>query len=514
MIFAMADEGASSSSNSVDEVDGRIDSQPLSNSTSSPDTDNCVVVSSSSQPESVNQVVTSNAASDGCTVVSSSSHMGGASQGIVRMSRLSYNPFAIKTSIPTRSVADSTDNKETRPIVAPPTLKLGNSDSCGISTSLQDSLATITAPKIVLRPSALSMQAEKLKLFSTKQDGKENSDENNIAKDQRNSTNESNGKISKAELFASGIAAASESSSPLKSSAAEGSFCSPSKSSEEQSTSNGGFIFGQNLHERVLNYEAVLESPASPSDAHNITFEEAALKKEELEKMEQQNQEEKLKSLSESAKEYESKQVKRKFEEVAVITGEEEESNVLQINCKLFAFDKIGMNWLERGRGILRLNDRECNGSLHSRVVMRTRGSLRVVLNTKVWAGMSVEHPSVKTVRLTAYDPQGVKVFLVMAQPNDTEQLYQALNWRVTSLKAQEGSEGRQSRVEEATSSSNLPDGSAFDDSTHSPPSKLHATDPGDYGADSSSETNFVIHHESSREAALGGNADSTDVQS
>ncbi|XP_071040891.1 ran-binding protein 3 isoform X10 [Parasteatoda tepidariorum] len=483
MIFAMADEGASSSSNSVDEVDGRIDSQPLSNSTSSPDTDNCVVVSSSSQPESVNQVVTSNAASDGCTVVSSSSHMGGASQ-------------------------------ETRPIVAPPTLKLGNSDSCGISTSLQDSLATITAPKIVLRPSALSMQAEKLKLFSTKQDGKENSDENNIAKDQRNSTNESNGKISKAELFASGIAAASESSSPLKSSAAEGSFCSPSKSSEEQSTSNGGFIFGQNLHERVLNYEAVLESPASPSDAHNITFEEAALKKEELEKMEQQNQEEKLKSLSESAKEYESKQVKRKFEEVAVITGEEEESNVLQINCKLFAFDKIGMNWLERGRGILRLNDRECNGSLHSRVVMRTRGSLRVVLNTKVWAGMSVEHPSVKTVRLTAYDPQGVKVFLVMAQPNDTEQLYQALNWRVTSLKAQEGSEGRQSRVEEATSSSNLPDGSAFDDSTHSPPSKLHATDPGDYGADSSSETNFVIHHESSREAALGGNADSTDVQS
>nr|XP_042912768.1 probable GPI-anchored adhesin-like protein PGA55 isoform X3 [Parasteatoda tepidariorum] len=240
MIFAMADEGASSSSNSVDEVDGRIDSQPLSNSTSSPDTDNCVVVSSSSQPESVNQVVTSNAASDGCTVVSSSSHMGGASQGIVRMSRLSYNPFAIKTSIPTRSVADSTDNK----------------DSCGISTSLQDSLATITAPKIVLRPSALSMQAEKLKLFSkhdfsTKQDGKENSDENNIAKDQRNSTNESNGKISKAELFASGIAAASESSSPLKSSAAEGSFCSPSKSSEEQ-TSMAWHQAPQSLHKQSL----------------------------------------------------------------------------------------------------------------------------------------------------------------------------------------------------------------------------------------------------------------------
>ena len=45
---------------------------------------------------------------------------------------------------------------------------------------------------------------------------------------------------------------------------------------------------------------------------------------------------------------------------------------------------------------------------------MRVQGSLRLVLNTKVWAGMSVEHPSEKSVRLTAFDPQGVKVFLVM----------------------------------------------------------------------------------------------------
>lgn len=37
------------------------------------------------------------------------------------------------------------------------------------------------------------------------------------------------------------------------------------------------------------------------------------------------------KSLTESAKEYESRQVKRKFDEVAVVTGEEEESNVLQV---------------------------------------------------------------------------------------------------------------------------------------------------------------------------------------
>lgn len=39
-----------------------------------------------------------------------------------------------------------------------------------------------------------------------------------------------------------------------------------------------------------------------------------------------------------------------------------------QINCKLFAFDKDHMTWQERGRGTLRLNDREHHGSLHSRL--------------------------------------------------------------------------------------------------------------------------------------------------
>jgi RanBP1 domain len=50
--------------------------------------------------------------------------------------------------------------------------------------------------------------------------------------------------------------------------------------------------------------------------------------------------------------------VKRKFEEVEVKTGEEEETNVLQISCKLHTFDKAKGSWAERGRGQLRLNDK------------------------------------------------------------------------------------------------------------------------------------------------------------
>ena len=40
-----------------------------------------------------------------------------------------------------------------------------------------------------------------------------------------------------------------------------------------------------------------------------------------------------------------------------VTTGEENESNVFQLNAKLFAFDSAKRVWLEKGRGALRLND-------------------------------------------------------------------------------------------------------------------------------------------------------------
>ena len=113
------------------------------------------------------------------------------------------------------------------------------------------------------------------------------------------------------------------------------------------------------------------------------------------------------------------------------------------MNCKLFTYDKGTLSWVEKGRGLLRLNDKELeDGSIQSRlgnfllvvllpqyllvlgsitvtclstyIVARTQGSLRVVLNTKVWAGMSVDRPSPKSVRLTAMDGgDTMRVFLV-----------------------------------------------------------------------------------------------------
>ena len=86
-----------------------------------------------------------------------------------------------------------------------------------------------------------------------------------------------------------------------------------------------------------------------------------------------------------------------------------------QINAKLYVFDKAGSSWTEKGRGCLRLNDDvsgESGGG--SRVVMRREGTLRVILNTKLFAGMSVESPSEKNIRMTGMDGEGqARIFLI-----------------------------------------------------------------------------------------------------
>uniref|UniRef100_A0A336KY02 CSON001278 protein n=1 Tax=Culicoides sonorensis TaxID=179676 RepID=A0A336KY02_CULSO len=142
------------------------------------------------------------------------------------------------------------------------------------------------------------------------------------------------------------------------------------------------------------------------------------------------------KSLLEATREYEEKVKvqKRKYEEVETVTGEEDERNIVEFNCKLFAFED--RNYEERGRGMLRLNDSKGKQN-ESRVVFRTSGNLRVLINTKVWSKMIVEKPSTKSMRMTAIDTEGhIKVFLVQARPDDITQLYKYLSERVNKLKA------------------------------------------------------------------------------
>ncbi|KAM6107216.1 LOW QUALITY PROTEIN: ran-binding protein 3-like [Pterocles gutturalis] len=213
-------------------------------------------------------------------------------------------------------------------------------------------------------------------------------------------------------------------------------------SSAENSTnsadaSSNKFVFGQNMSERVL-------SPPKSSEGSTETKENAATESGS-ESSSQEATPEKAnnvsESLAESAAAY-TKATARKclLAKVEVITGEEAESNVLQIQCKLFVFDKNSQSWVERGRGLLRLNDMAStdDGTLQSRLVMRTQGSLRLILNTKLWAQMQIDKASEKSIRITAMDTedQGVKVFLISASSKDTGQLYAALHHRILALRS------------------------------------------------------------------------------
>lgn len=232
-----------------------------------------------------------------------------------------------------------------------------------------------------------------------------------------------------------------------------------------------GFVFGQNVHERVVapnpdqaSTEPPRETEASASSASGAqeaassctstssqllfssviqnaaqttdTSEAAAASSSTCTSSNTNNNKEsaEAKSLTDVAREYEeSRAQKRKYEEVETFTGEEDEINIMDVSCKLFAF--LNSNWEERGRGSLRLNDAK-DGRGNSRVVFRTSGNLRLLVNTKVWAAMVAERASQKSLRLTAIDNSGVvKIFLAMGRPADIAQLLKALSERIAKRK-------------------------------------------------------------------------------
>jgi Ran-binding protein 3 len=189
-------------------------------------------------------------------------------------------------------------------------------------------------------------------------------------------------------------------------------------------TSSSSFVFGQNLTSRAEKEEpSSVDATSNAADNPESSAESTAV--------------EKKKTLTESAAEYCENHAaqKRKYEKITPVTGEEEERNVVQMNAKLFVFDKVTSNWAEKGRGTLRLNDYSEGegegGGGGSRIVMRTSGSLRVILNTKLYPGMSIELPSDKNVRMAGTDEEGhSRIFLVGGATKDVGKLYAKLKER------------------------------------------------------------------------------------
>jgi Ran-binding protein 3 len=81
---------------------------------------------------------------------------------------------------------------------------------------------------------------------------------------------------------------------------------------------------------------------------------------------------------------------------VIVETGEEAEETVFSCRAKLYHFE--GKEWKERGVGTFKINtawapSSEESQDRKSRLIMRTDGVHRVVLNTPIFKGMKVGNP-------------------------------------------------------------------------------------------------------------------------
>ncbi|NXL63335.1 RNB3L protein, partial [Chordeiles acutipennis] len=203
-----------------------------------------------------------------------------------------------------------------------------------------------------------------------------------------------------------------------------------------QTSSNSDFVFGENMVERVLvrsvNVGRLFFKFCCPEILYRKDFlsffpTETALLRNA--------------TLTESAAACISKPVEKiLLDKVEVITGEEAEHNVLQINCKLFIFNKLSLTWIERGTGSLRLNDTSSNkcGMLQSRLIMRNQGSLRLILNTRLWDQMVIKRANRKSLCFTATDQEdhSVQVFLIQASSKDTGYLYAAIHHRLVALRS------------------------------------------------------------------------------
>ncbi|NXP16060.1 RNB3L protein, partial [Thinocorus orbignyianus] len=222
-----------------------------------------------------------------------------------------------------------------------------------------------------------------------------------------------------------------------------------------QNSSKSDFVFGENMVERVL-----LSLGADSTTAESLVQFKMCLNSCNILRISflfpcTETALLRNATLTESAAACISKPVEKiLLDKVEVITGEEAEHNVLQINCKLFVFNKLSLTWIERGRGSLRLNDTSSNncGMLQSRLIMRNQGSLRLILNTRLWDQMVIKRANRKSLCFTATNQEdhSVQVFLIQASSKDIGYLYAAIHHRLVALRsfAEQEPDGNQVNTE------------------------------------------------------------------
>uniref|UniRef100_A0A0M3KJC9 RanBD1 domain-containing protein n=1 Tax=Anisakis simplex TaxID=6269 RepID=A0A0M3KJC9_ANISI len=160
--------------------------------------------------------------------------------------------------------------------------------------------------------------------------------------------------------------------------------------------------------------------------------------------------------LKESADEAETQRresaATKSSEHVDVSTGEENEVNIHHAMCKLHSFDINTKSWHERGMSSVRINRIDEEPTAHYRIVGRSMGNQRVVLNSRLFTGMVLEKVSAKRIKFSATTPDSELpvLFLTTASEFVTEQLFSKLSEIVKPKKEEEQSRKRKASSEMA----------------------------------------------------------------
>ncbi|XP_074598046.1 ran-binding protein 3-like [Brevipalpus obovatus] len=233
--------------------------------------------------------------------------------------------------------------------------------------------------------------------------------------------------------------------------------------SSSTSSNDKCFVFGQNMEERVI----------LPND-NNKEEEDADKDKSEVKESDSSVGDTNYFCSQNSSE-------KRKYE---AITGEEDESNVLQTFCKLYLWESKTALWKERGKGMLRLNDKKKDGKLCSRLIMRTSGSLKVILNALIVVGMKFELSNERCLRFTNIDG----IYLLKGKEKDIDQLHMAIECRLRELSKKVKSSP------ETSEPSVLPSVASDDADSQSPKkTRISESDTGSKTNDNNSETRPLI---------------------
>lgn len=194
---------------------------------------------------------------------------------------------------------------------------------------------------------------------------------------------------------------------------------------------SSGFVFGENIFSRVVD-----SSSSKPSDEESAKeFKDLVCTNSSVESTTDDADND---ALRKSADELSQKQITQQYDETEVITGEEEETTALKALCKLFLFNPEKNEWVEKGFCNVHLNDMTEDGldaKVKSRLIIRSKGGLKVLVNTLLWSEMGLARASTKAVRISAQSEDGVKSFLLtMQNATDADLVFFALQKRKTRL--------------------------------------------------------------------------------